>query len=265
MGEKQRLAGKVALVSGGGGEIGGGIARLMGAEGAAILVTDVDPAKAEAVAAEIRAAGGRATSMGVDVGDPAQCQAAAARAVSDFGKLTTLVNTAVAVTPDGNVESLELADWNRALQINLTGIFLMCKYAMPHLRACGSGSVVNIASSHGHIALHGRSGYCATKAAIMHLTRVMALDYGPDNVRANTISPGPIDTKRSLRRYGTRENSNRIRGPGQALGRTGEVQEVSNAALFLASDEASFITGADLRVDGGQTIFKTLVPAKDGV
>ena len=260
-----RLTGKVALVSGGGGEIGGGIAQMFGAEGAAVFITDIDPAKAAAVAQSIRDAGGQAASMAVDVGDPAQCEAAANEAVKAFGKLTTLVNTAVAVTPDGNVESLDLADWNRALQINLTGIFLMCKYAMPHLRASGAGAVVNIASSHGHIALHGRSGYCATKAAIMHLTRVMALDYGPENVRANTISPGPIDTARSLRRYGSRQNSNRIRGPGQALGRTGTVEEVASCAVFLASDESGFVTGADLRVDGGQTIFKTLVPAKDGI
>ena len=261
----QRMAGHVALVSGGGGEIGGAIAKRLAAEGAAILVADVSGEKASAVAKAISDAGGRAAGLAVDIGVAAQCEAAIRDAVLRFGKLTTLVNSVATVTPDGRVEDLDLDDWERALKINFTGMFLMCKYSMPQLRAAGGGSVVNIASSHGHFALHGRVGYCSTKAAILHFTRVLALDYGVENIRVNSISPGPIDTERSLRRYGTRENSNRIRGGGQALKRTGTVEEVANAALFLASDEASFITGADLRVDGGQTIWKKEEPAKDGV
>ncbi len=261
----QRMAGHVALVSGGGGEIGGAIARRLASEGASILVTDVSGDKARAVAQAIADAGGRAAGLAVDVGDPAQCEAATRDAVLRFGKLTTLVNSVATVTPDGRVEDLDLGDWERALKINFTGMFLMCKYSMPKLREAGGGSVVNIASSHGHFALHGRVGYCSTKAAIIHFTRVLALDYGVENIRVNSISPGPIDTERSLRRYGTRANSNRIRGGGQALKRTGTVEEVANAALFLASEEASFVTGADLRVDGGQTIWKKEEPATDGV
>ena len=251
-----KLLGDVALVSGGGGEIGGAIARRYGAEGACVLVCDVSLEKADAVARDMHANGGQALGLAVDVGNPAQCERAAALAVEKFGKLTILVNAAAAVTPDGNVEKLDLAAWKQALDINFTGIFLMCKYAMGHIRAAGGGAVVNIASSHGHFGLPGRIGYCSTKAAVMHFTRVLAIDYGPHNIRANTISPGPIDTERSLRRYGTRENSNAIRGKGQVLGRTGSVEEVAAAAAFLASSEASFITGTDLRVDGGQTAFK---------
>ena len=261
----KRMAGHVALVSGGGGEIGGAIAKRLAEEGAAILVTDVSGDKASAVAKQIVDAGGRAAGLAVDVGVAAQCEGAIRDAVLRFGKLTTLVNSVATATPDGRVEDLPLEDWENALKINFTGMFLMCKYAMPQIRAAGGGSVVNIASSHGHFALHGRVGYCSTKAAIIHFTRVLALDYGTDNIRVNSISPGPIDTERSLRRYGTRANSNRIRGPGQALKRTGTVEEVAHAALFLASEEASFITGADLRVDGGQTIWKKEEPAKDGV
>jgi NAD(P)-dependent dehydrogenase (short-subunit alcohol dehydrogenase family) len=230
-----------------------------------VLVADVSLEKAQAVAGAIEEAGGAAAALAVDVGDPQQCERAAAHAIERFGKLTTLVNSVATVTPDGNVETLELGDWERTLHINFTGMFLMCKYAMPHLRAAGGGSVVNIASSHGHFALRGRVGYCSTKAAIIHFTHVLALDYGRENIRVNSISPGPIDTARVLRRYGTRANSNRIRGPGQVLGRTGSVEEVAAAALFLASDEASFITGADLLVDGGQTIWKRDDPAKNGV
>ena len=257
-----RLAGKVVAVSGGGGEIGGAIARRFAAEGADVLVTDVSLEKAQAVTAEIERMGGRTAALAVDVGDPAHCEAAVRQAVLRFGKLTTLLNAAVAVTPDGNVENLSLADWEQALKINLTGYFLMCKFAVPEMRKAGGGSIVNIASSHGHIAMRGRAGYCSTKAAIHHFTRVLALDYGRENIRANSISPGPIDTARVLRRYGTREKANAIRGAAQALGRTGTVDEVAAAALYLASDESSFVTGADLRVDGGQTIWKANEPDK---
>ncbi len=259
------LRDRVAIVAGGGGEIGGEIARRFAREGCAVLVADVSLDKAQAVAGDIVKSGGKAAAALVDVGEPTQCEMAAREAVGRFGKLTTLVNAAVAVTPDGNVETLALADWEQALKINLTGYFLMCKYSVPHLRAAGGGAIVNIASSHGHIAMRGRSGYCSTKAAIHQFTKVLALDYGPENIRANSISPGPIDTARVLRRYGTRENSNRIRGPGQALGRTGTAEEVAAAALFLASDDSSFVTGADLRVDGGQTIWKAATPDRDGV
>ena len=250
------LTDRVAVISGGGGDIGGGIARRFALEGAAVVVCDIPQTKADTVAAEINRSGGRATAVCVDVSKPAECEAAAARAIAAYGKITTLVNASATVSPDGNVETIQLVDWQRALEVNFTGMFLMCKYVMGHIRTAGGGAVVNIASSHGHFGLPGRSAYCSTKAAVMHFTRVLAIDYGPDNIRANTISPGPIDTERSLRRYGSRENSNRVRGIGQVLGRTGTVEEVAAAAAFLASEEAAFITGTDLRVDGGQTAFK---------
>lgn len=250
------LDGRVAIISGGGGDIGGGIAYRFAQEGAAISVCDVSLEKAQKVASKIIANGGRALVVSVDVSRPEQCEAAAERTAAEFGKIDALVNASATVSPDGNVEKIDLDDWRRALDINFTGMFLMCKYVMGHMRAAGGGAVVNIASSHGHFGLPGRSAYCSTKAAVMHFTRVLAIDYGPYNIRANTISPGPIDTERSLRRYGTRENSNRIRGIGQVLGRTGTVEEVAAAAAFLASEEAAFITGTDLLVDGGQTSFK---------
>lgn len=250
------LQNRVALVSGGGGEIGGGIALRFATEGAAVMVCDVSLEKAQAIAQTIRDMGGKAAAHRVDASNPLDCEQAAAAAVSAFGKLDTLVNAAATVTPDGNVEKLDIDSWRRALDVNFTGVFLMCKYAMPHLRAAGGGAVINIASSFAHFGLPGRSAYCSTKAAVIHFTQVLAIDYGPHNIRANTISPGPIDTERSLRRYGTREKANSVRGRGQVLGRTGTVEEVATAAAFLASHQASFITGTDLRVDGGQTAFK---------
>ncbi|MGE3246741.1 MAG: SDR family NAD(P)-dependent oxidoreductase [Beijerinckiaceae bacterium] len=251
-----RLAGRVALITGGGGEIGGAIARRFALEEAAVLVTDVDRDKAEAVAVDIRARGGRAAARALDVGAPGEIEATARAAVAEFGRLTTLANVAVAVTPNEDAVSLDLEDWNRALAINLTASFLTAKYCVPHMRVAGGGAIVNIASNFGQIGQHKRIAYGTTKAALIQLTKCLAVDFAADNIRANTISPGAIDTARSLRNYGTRENSNRVRGPGHLLGRTGDVGEIAAAAAFLASNEASFITGTDLLVDGGYLAFK---------
>ena len=256
MSDRKLLIGRVALVAGGGGEIGGAIAVRYAAEGAAVVVCDISLEKAQAVARTVRDAGGQAIAVQVDVSKEADCENAARAAIEAFGKITTLVNSSAAASPDGNVETLSTAAWREAIDVNFTGVFLMCKYVMGHIRAAGGGAVVNIASSHGHFGLPGRSAYCSTKAALMHFTRVLSIDYGAHGIRANTISPGPIDTARSLRRFGTRENSNKVRGRGQVLGRTGTVEEVASVAAFLASDEASFVTGTDIRVDGGQTAFK---------
>lgn len=256
-----RMKDKVALITGGGGGIGGEIARIFAREGASILVADLSLERAEPVVADIKEKGGQASAFALDVNVPAQCAESVQVAEKHFGPLTTLLNAAVAVTPDANVESLSLEDWEKTLRTNLTGYFLMSKYVIPSMRASGhGGSIINIASSHGHYALHGRIGYCTTKAAIHHMTRVIALDYGHENIRCNSISPGPIDTERVLRRFGTREKSNQVRGPMQALGRTGTVTEVAHAALYLGSEDSSFVTGADIRVDGGQTIWKSRQP-----
>lgn len=250
------LAGRVAIVTGGGGGIAGAISKRFAGAGAAVLVTDINLDAAKKVAAEIEQAGGKAKASLVNVGKPEECERAVREAVDAFGKLTTIVNAAATITPDAPVDKLPIEDWYNTLQINLTGMFLMCRFAIPEMRKAGGGAIVNIASSHSYIALAGRVGYCTTKAGIRHFTRVLALDHGPENIRVNSISPGPIDTDRALRRYGTRENSNRVRGPGQALQRTGTPEEVADAALFLASDLSTFVTGTDLLVDGGQTAFK---------
>lgn len=256
MAQGKLMDGRVAVITGGGGGIAGAIAKRFAEEGATILVTDLRLEAAEGVANEIVKAGGKAEPFKANVAKEEEAKGAVEEAVKRFGKVTTLVNAVAAVTPDGRCEELPMEAWYETLQVNLTSYFMMCRFAVPHMRAAGGGSVVNIASSHGHFALHGRIAYCTTKAAIHHMTRVMALDYGPENIRFNTISPGPIETERSLRRYGTHENSNKIRGMHQAMQRTGTVREIADGALYLASDMGSFVTGADLRIDGGQTIFK---------
>lgn len=256
MSDGQMLANRVALVTGGGGEIGGAIAERFAREGAKVLVADLAPAKAEAVAAKIRAAGGAAQSAECDVADPAHAERTVKRAVEAFGKLTTLVNVAATVVPDGNAETLSLEDWNKTLAVNLTGPFLMCKFALPEIRTAGGGTIVNVTSQLGQIGVPRKSPYSTSKAALIQLSKCLAVDYAPDNIRVNSLSPGAIDTARSLRHFGTRENANKVRGPLHLLGRTGRVDEIAAGALFLASDESSFMTGADLLLDGGYLAFK---------
>ena len=257
MGEKALLAGRVALVTGGGGEIGGAICRRFAAEGAAVVVADLVLDKANTVAESINASGGRAAAVRLDVCDPNSCEDAVAFATKTFGKLTTLANVAAAATPLGDAEKLALDDWNRAFQVNVTGQFLMCKYAVSAMRDAGGGAIVSIASSHGHIGMPGRPAYCASKAAVLQLTKCLAIDFAKHNIRANTISPGAIDTERAaLQRFKSREEANRAKGPAYLVGRTGQVEEIAAGATYLCSEESSFMTGADLLLDGGYLAFK---------
>jgi NAD(P)-dependent dehydrogenase (short-subunit alcohol dehydrogenase family) len=250
------LEGRVALVTGGGGEIGGAIARRFAMEGASVLVADISPEKAQVVAEEITRTGGSAVARAMDVAMPQHCAESVEAAVAAFGKLTTLVNVAAAVTPNGNVEELSLEDWNKALTVNLTASFLTAKHAVPHMRANGGGSIINIASQLGQIGVLRRPAYSTTKAALIQLTKCLAVDYARDGIRANSLSPGSINTERSTSSWGSREEAQRMRGPAHLLGRLGEADEMAAGAVFLASDESSFMTGADLLLDGGYLAFK---------
>ena len=257
------LSGRIALITGGGGEIGGAIARRFAEAGAAIAIADIKREAAEAVANEITAAHGQAVAVRTNVAVEQDAERAVRHAVEAFGKLTTLVNVAATVTPDGTVETLTLADWNEALAVNLTGAFLMCKYAVPQLRQAGGGTIVNIASQLGQIGIAGRAPYTTSKAALIQFTRALAVDHAADGIRANSLSPGGVDTARILRRFKNREEANRTRGPAYLLGRPGRAEEIAAGALFLACDESSFMTGADLLLDGGYLAFKGPLPAKD--
>lgn len=254
--KKHPLAGRAALVTGGGGEIGGAIAIRLAQEGAGVLVADIRREAAEAKAKMIRDAGGAAYGFEADMRNPGDIERAVDATVERFGALNILVNVAAAVTPDGTSETISLESWNNAIAVNLTGAFLAAKYAVPKMREAGGGSIVNIASQLGQIGVPGRSPYSTTKAALIQFTKCLAVDHAKDNIRANTLSPGAVDTARSLHRYGTREVSNRIRGPLHLTGRIGRVEEIAAGAFFLASDESSFMTGADLLIDGGFLAFK---------
>ena len=251
-----KLEGKSALVTGAGGAIGGAIARRFAAAGASLCVADVDLDGAERTVAEIKAAGAKAVACPLDVADPASAERAVRLTVEQLGGPHVLVNVAAGASPDGTVVDRPLEDWTREITVILTGCFLMCKYAIPPMAEAGGGAIINIASQYGHIGVARRAGYCASKGGILQLTKVMAIDHADDNIRVNSISPGAIDTPRSLHRYGTIENARKVRGRYYLARRTGTVDEVAAGALYLASDDSSFCTGSDLLIDGGFMAFK---------
>lgn len=257
------LKGCVALITGGGGEIGSAIARKFAEEGANIAVGDLDLEKAKTAVAAIRASGGQAEAFSLDVASPLSCGEAVDGCVRMFGYLTSLINVAAAPPSRGTVEGLTLEDWNKTLAVNLTGAFLTCKYAVPEMRRAGGGSITNIASQLGHVGMPGNSAYCTSKAALIFFTRVLAMDHASDNIRANTISPGAIATQRLIGRSGgSFEAATKLHGPRHLLGRLGLPEEVAGAAAYLASPVAAFVTATDLLVDGGYVAFKGTVDAK---
>jgi NAD(P)-dependent dehydrogenase (short-subunit alcohol dehydrogenase family) len=260
----QRLSQHVALITGGGGEIGSAIAIRLAKEGASVGVADIEPDKAHKTADIIKSFGGRAYAVTLDVRSEEQAARAVCESVNVFDKLTVLINVAAAVTPDGNAETIPLDVWENAIRVNLTGAFLMCKFAIPEIRKAGGGSIVNIASQLGHLSVAGRSPYCTTKAALIKYTQMLALDYARDNIRANSISPGFILTERSSKRSGGKEKADRMQGPKHLLNRTGRVEDIAAGAAYLVSDDAAFVTGTDLLIDGGYVTFKGVI-GPDGV
>lgn len=252
-----KLKGQVALIVGAGGGIGGSIALRIAREGASVAVADLNIERAVSVAREVELAGCEAIALEVDVSRARSVAETVAATVKRFTKLTTLINVAAAPTKRGTVESLTLDDWDRTLAVNLTGVFLTCKYSVPALRNAGGGTIINVASQLGHLATPGFSAYCTSKAALIFFTRTLAVDHTCDGIRANTISPGAIGTDRlSLAYGGNLKAAAAALGPRHLLGRLGTADEISSAAVFLASDDAAFITGTDLLVDGGYTAFK---------
>jgi NAD(P)-dependent dehydrogenase (short-subunit alcohol dehydrogenase family) len=248
-----KLVGKSALVTGAGGGIGGAIARAFAAEGAAVTAADIDPAAAEATVAAIKATGGRAAACPLDVSKADQCERAVQYAIEHFGGPHVLANVAASMKRDGSVVDLAFEDWMQEMTVNLGGVFLMCKYAIPRMIEAGGGAIVNIASTYGHIGMPERAAYCTSKAGIINLTRVMAIDYGRDGIRVNSISPGAIDTPKTsgAAKYGSPENARRVRGAQYLVGRIGRPEEIAAGAVFLCSDDGAFCTGTDFRIDGG--------------
>ena len=248
-----RLAGKAAFITGAGGAIGSAIARRFAHEGAALMCVDIDGDAVERTASSIKADGGRASALACDVSKANEVKNAIDAALRAFSRLDVLVNTAAVREPLGSAVELDAAEWERALAVNLTGVFLVCKHGIPSLVAAGGGSIVIIASQLGQVVVPRRPAYVTSKAALIQLARALALDHAKDRIRVNTLSPGAIETGRLVMRYGDMEAARKALVPLHPIGRLGQPDEIANGALFLASDESSFMTGADLVMDGGYT------------
>src|SRR6267378_7433701 len=245
-----RLENKVALITGAASGMGASMARIFGREGAKVVVADMLDEQGKRVAAEITQANGAAMYQHLDVSSEAEWQAAIAATLAAFGKLDILVNDAGISGSD--VEDLfDTAAWQRLMAVNATGAFLGMKFAIPVMKAAGGGSIVNISSISGVTGQHHvHVGYNASKGAVRTLTKAAAVQHGRDNIRVNSVHPGLMPPMRSSGR--TADPALRAKMlEGVPLGRAGRVEEVANAVLFLASDDASYITGTELYVDGG--------------
>jgi NAD(P)-dependent dehydrogenase (short-subunit alcohol dehydrogenase family) len=247
-----RLDGKVCVITGAGGGIGRASALRFAREGGRIACADVVEETGRATAADIVAAGGEAAFVPVDVTDEASVRALYEAAEERFGAVHVLFNNAGVLLPgDVSVLDTDLDAWRRVLDINLTGVFLCCKHGIPKLLAAGGGSVVNMGSVSGLIgSATSQIGYAATKGGVIALSRDIAVEFARRGIRCNALCPGPVETPLALQLYGD-EAAWQRRAVHIPVGRLGKAEEVAEAALFLASDESSFVTGSSLVVDGG--------------
>ena len=248
-----RLDGKSAIVVGAANGIGRATALAFAAAGAAVACADIEAAGAKTTATDIEAGGGHAMAVPLDVTDSASCRAAVAASVERFGGVDVLLYGAADNDRTATVLELDEAAWDRVIRINLTGAFLMAKAAIPAMVTRGGGSIILIASQLGRVGSPGRPAYCATKGALIQLAKVLAADHAAHGIRANTLSPGAIETRRMLQRWTTMDEARKVMAPKHLLGRLGQPDEIAQAALYLASDASRFMTGADLLIDGGYT------------
>ena len=249
-----RLEGKVALITGAGSGIGRESALLFASEGAAVVVVDLENKGGEETVAAVRASGARAVYVHADVAKPDDCARMVADAESAFARLNVLFNNAgIMHGRDDDAESTDEAIWDLTMAVNAKSVFLGCKHGIPALRRAGGGSIINTAS---FVAVMGAAtpqiAYTASKGAVLALTRELAVVHARENIRVNALCPGPLRTELLMRFLDTEEKRRR-RLVHIPMGRFGLAKEIAQAALFLASDASSFITGTDFLVDGGIT------------
>jgi NAD(P)-dependent dehydrogenase (short-subunit alcohol dehydrogenase family) len=249
-----RLKDEVALITGAGSGIGRESALLFAAEGAAVVAVDVNLPAAEETAATIQRSGGKAVAVKADVSKAADCEAMVAAAESEFGKLTVLFNNAgISHADDDDAISTSEEVWDLTFAINVKGVFLGCKYGIPALRRAGGGSIINTAS---FVAILGAAtpqlAYTSSKGAVLSMTRELACIHAREKIRVNALCPGPLRTELLMKYLNTEEKKQR-RLVHIPMGRFGEAAEIAKAALYLASPDASFVTGTEFLVDGGIT------------
>jgi NAD(P)-dependent dehydrogenase (short-subunit alcohol dehydrogenase family) len=249
-----RLQGKVALITGAGSGIGREASLLWASEGASIVAVDIERTSAQHTADAVQAAGGGAVAVQADVARPQDCERMIAAAESEFGKLNILFNNAgIMHSQDDDAVSTDEAVWDVTMNINAKGVFFGCKYGIPALRRAGGGAIVNTAS---FVAVLGAAtpqvAYTASKGAVLALTRELAVVHARENIRVNALCPGPLKTEMLMKFLDTDEKKQR-RLVHIPIGRFGEAKEIARAALFLVSDDASYVTGTAFLVDGGIT------------
>ena len=251
-----RLADKVTIITGGGGGMGRVAAQMFAKEGAKVVVAEFGEAAGNETVDRIRADGGEATFVKVDVSKEADAKAMVDHAVSTYGRLDCLYNNAgVMPEADHSVVDTDVDVWDQVMAVNVRGVFLGCKYAIPAMEAGGGGSIVNIAS---FVALLGCSvpqdAYTASKGAVLSLTRSLAVQFGPKGIRSNAICPGPVETPLLMDWLVKDEAAKQLRLARNPTGRFGKPEEIVNLAIYLASDESRWTNGAAMVVDGGISV-----------
>ena len=254
---RMRLEGRAALITGAGSGIGRATAELFASEGAGVAILDRDGQAAEEAASAISETGGEAYPVVADVSYSDQVSEAVARAARLHGRLDIVYNNA-GVGATGSVADVTEEDWDRCFAVNVKGTYLTSRAAIPHLEAAGGGSIINQASVAALVGIPGFAAYCAAKGAVVSLTRAMAIDLAPAGIRVNALCPGTVYTPlmeplMRERGGGSIERGLEITAAKYPIGRIGTPMEIAQAALFLASDDAGFVTGAAFTVDGGMT------------
>lgn len=252
---KLKLAGQNAIVTGGGSGIGKAIAQRFSVEGANVAILDLNESGLNSVASEVGMSGGRALKYKCDVTNAKEVQMVFSDISNSFGGIDILVNSA-GIEIVAEVEEMDEADWDRQIDVNLKSMFLCSKYAVPLMRKKSGGSVVNISSVLGVVVAPKHSAYCASKGAVLQFTKALGFDHAKDQIRVNCILPGPIDTplyRNTIAAYGDAEAAHLQQVRAVPLHRIGTPDDVAKAAVFLCSEDASFITCASLVVDGGFT------------
>jgi NAD(P)-dependent dehydrogenase (short-subunit alcohol dehydrogenase family) len=247
------LAGKTALITGAGSGIGRATALLFAREGARVAVCDINAANGRDTVATIKEAGGQAILVQADVSKAADCQRAITEVIATWGRIDVLFNNA-GITRRANALDTTEAEWDMVMNVNVKSIFLMCKYAIPSMQSQGGGSIINTGSGWGLVGGKDALSYCASKGAVVNMTKAMAIDHGPQNIRVNTVCPGDTDTpmlRSEAKELGLEEMALVEAGKSRPLQKVGTPLEIAQAVLFLASDRSSFVTGAALVVDGG--------------